>query len=354
MKRQTESHEAADAFYSENREAMDAGAVLDWPERYTRGKETSALQHAENLLCDLGEDVFAAEYQNTPEEDKPSVYSLTATLVASRVHPGRHRGDVPSEGRAIVAATDLNHYGLHSGAIAFTNDQTAYVAWYGRLDREGRGIVPKNCPESEAKRRMFEALVEHGAHIAELPLLRDGQSVRVGLWIIDAGYMPDIVRRYVEGPGRSLGIPVLPARGFNADKYRPAGKGTIGRPREQCHYTESTVAGRFLAFNSDYWREVSQRAWLASPNAPGSLSLFEGRHAEFADHVSREKLIEKLHGQFGPVWRWHVQPGWHDWGDVVTMTYVGAAWGGIGTGGYTPLPVPKRKRYSQADFNRRD
>ena len=342
--RKNEGADAADAFYQEHREEMDAGAVMDWPERFTRGKESSALEHAENLLCDLGEDVFAAEYQNTPEEAKPSVYNLTAALVASRVHPGRRRGDVPSEGRAIVAATDLNHYALHSGAIAFTNDQTAYVAWYGRLDHEGRGIVPTNCPESEAKRLMFEALVEHGAHMAALPLIKDGQSIRPGLWIVDAGYMPDIVRRYVEGPGRTLGIPILPARGFSADKYRPTGKGTIGKPREQCHYTESAVAGRFLAFNSDYWREVSQRAWLASPNAPGSLSLFEGRHVEFSEQVTRERLLEKLRGEYGPVWRWHVQPGWHDFGDVVTLCYAGAAWGGIGTAGEAPRPPMRRRR----------
>jgi hypothetical protein len=279
---------------------------------------------------------------------------LTAALVASRVHSGRRRGELPTEARLIVAATDLNHYGLHSAAAGFGNDQTAWLAWYGRHDNAGRGIVPTNCPESEAKRMMFEALVTHGATVAGLPLTRDGQAVRPGLWIVDAGYMPDVVKRFLEGPARTLGIPVMAARGFGADKYRPAGKGTIGAPREQCHLAESGIAGRFLAFCSDYWREVSQRAWLASPNAPGSLSLFDGmRHREFSEQVTREKLVEKLQGQYGPVWRWHVQPGWHDYGDVVTMLYAGAAWGGIGTGGYVEPPKPTRKRYSQADLTRR-
>jgi hypothetical protein len=353
-KRREESHAAADAFYSANRAAMDKGASMDWNERFTKGKETSALQHAENLLCDLGEETFAAEYMNDPQEKHPSVYDLTAALVASRVHAGRRRGELPTEGRLIVAATDLNHYALHSAAAGFGNDQTAWLAWYGRHDGDGRGIVPKNCPESEAKRRMFEALVTHGATVAGLPLTRDGEAVRPGLWIVDAGYMPDVVRRYLEGPARTLGIPVMAARGFNAEKYRPAGNGTIGAPREQCHLAESGIAGRFLAFNSDYWREVSQRAWLASPNAPGSLSLFDGtRHRDFSEQVTREKLVEKLQGQYGPVWRWHVAPGWHDYGDAVTMLYAGAAWGGIGTGGYVEPTKPTRKRYSQADLTRR-
>jgi hypothetical protein len=338
MKRRTESQEAASAFYTDNREAMDAGAEVDWPERYTPGEEVSAIQHAENLLCDLGEDVFDAEYQNAPKENHPSVYQITPALVASRVHTGRERGEIPAEARAIVAGTDLNHYGLHSSVVGFANDQTGWLAWYGRLDNEGTGIVPANCPEAEAKRAMYEALVRHGQQMAALPLTRAGQPARVGLWIIDAGYMPDVVRRYVDGPGRALGIPIMPARGYSADKYRPGGH-TIGQPREGCHFTESSIAGRFLAFNACYWREIAQRAFLGTPNAPGSLSLYEhGRHTEFSEHVCREKLIEKLAGQMGYVWRWHQVPGWHDYLDALVMTYVGAAWGGIGT----VLDAPKQ------------
>ncbi|OGV61310.1 MAG: hypothetical protein A2498_00885 [Lentisphaerae bacterium RIFOXYC12_FULL_60_16] len=347
MKRKTESQESANAFYREHQTDMDAGAVLDWPERFTKGKEISAIQHAENLVIDLGEDVFSAEYQNAPKEKQASIYELSADIVASRIHPGRHRGDVPQEGRLIVSATDLNHYGLHSVVAGFANDQTGWVLAYGRHDKEGAGIVPQNCPESEAKRRMFEALVVHGGELASVNLIRNGQAVRPGLWVIDGGYMPDVVKRYIEGPGRTLGIPTIAARGYSADRYRPTPKNCIGAPRENCHLTESPIAGRFLAFNADAWREVSQRAWLASPNAPGSLSLFEGRHTEFAGQVTRERLVEKLHGQYGPVWRWVTAPGWHDYGDALTMCFVGAAWGGIGTTGEHIVrrarPAPRRQ-----------
>ena len=304
------------------------------------------MQHAENLLCDLGEEVFAAEYQNDPSEKHPSSYDLTAGLVAARVFTSRMRFTVPHEARVLTAATDLNHYGLHSVAVAFCNDQTAAVSWYGRHDNDGQGIIERNTPEGEAKRRMFEALVKHGRELAALPFARDGQSVRPALWVSDGGYMHDVAQRYAEGPGRALGFSVMVARGYSADRYRPSGPHVIGKPREQVHFTESTM-GRFLAFNADHWREVSQRAWLGTPGAPGGLSLFDGqRHSEFAEQVCREKLVEKLQGQFGPVWRWHVQPGWHDYGDALTMAYVAAAWGGIGTAGGLPavrLPATRRR-----------
>jgi hypothetical protein len=272
-----------------------------------------------------------AERQNQPLRENITVYDFAPALICSRVQENRQRGDVPAESRLIVAGTDLNHYGLHLTVSAFAADQTGWLVWYARHDNEGAGIVPKDCPEAEAKRRMFEALVIHGQALATIPLRRSGQGVRVGLWLVDAGYMPDVVRRYLDGPGRTLGIPVMAARGYGFDKYRPTPKNCIGAPREQCHLAESPIAGRFLAFNADYWREISQRAWLGTPNAPGSLSLFAGRHVEFAEQVCREKLLEKLIGQYGAVWRWATAPGWHDYGDAVTLNYVAAAWSGIGT-----------------------
>jgi hypothetical protein len=334
----------ARAFYAAHKPALTAGLSVSWEHRLDRKRgDPDACFAALWDFYRLGEAAFMAERQNAPLKENPTVYDLTPELVASRMHPGRRRCDVPAEARLLIAATDLNFYGLHSAVAGFGNDGTAWLVAYGRHDGDGREIVPKDTPEPEAKRRMFEALVKHGHELAGLPLLRNGQSFRPALWVVDAGFMPDVVRRFAEGPGRTMGVPIMPARGFNFDKYRPTPKNCIGHPREQCHLTESPVAGRFLAFNSCFWREVSQRAWLAMPNAPGSLSLFEGRHVEIAEHVTRERLIEKLQGQFGTVWRWRTAPGWHDYGDAVTMCYVGAAWGGIGTGGAMPAPV--RRRY---------
>ncbi len=324
---------AAREFYQLHKTELTEGLTVSWSERFdVKRKDPDALYAAMLDFYRLGEFSFMAERQNRPMKEKATVYSLTAGIVASRVHSGRNHGDVPKEARILVAGTDLNHYGLHSASVAYSNDGTGWIPWYYRHDNDGRGIVPKDCPETEAKRRMFEALVIHGRQLAALPLTREGQGVRVGLWIIDAGYFPDVVKRYVEGPGRLLGLQVMAARGYGFDKYRPTEKNCIGKPREQCHLAESPVAGRFVAFNADYWREVSQRAWLSTPNAPGSISLFDGaRHSEFAEQVTREKLLEKIKGQYGYIWRWVTAPGWHDYGDALTMCYVASAWAGIGT-----------------------
>jgi hypothetical protein len=330
--RREESADAAHTYYIEHQIEMDAGAVLDWPERYNHDTEVSALEHAENLLCDRGEEVFAAEYQNAPIEGAGSIYRLTHETILNCVHVGRQRGEIPAQSKVVVVATDINHYGLHSVAAAYGNDQTAWVPWYYRHDNDGRGIVDPNTPEIEAKRKVFAALVDAGNGISALRFRQDGAEVACGLWLIDGGYMPDIVRRYIEGPGRSVGVTVAMVRGFSADRYRPHGKNVVGKPREWCHMTDTAIAGRHIAFCSDYWREVAQKAWLSAPNAPGSCSLYDGgRHREYAEHICRERLILKTIVNGITIWRWNTQPGWHDYGDCMTMAYVGAAWCGIGT-----------------------
>lgn len=354
--RREESQEAANEYYRANREAMDAGAELDWPERFD-ANEISAIQSAENLLCDRGEEVFQAEYQNDPlTESKRGVYSLSWEHVATHYLPGRRAGVLPVGAKTVVAATDVNLYGLHSVCVGFANDMSGWVPWYGVHGGEDGGIIgDQQDPETELKRKVFEALVREGERIAGLRLRVDAvtegaEVLPVGLWFIDAGYMPDVVRRYIDGPGRRVGVQVLPARGFNADKYRPSPKNVIGKPREQCHMSESTVAGRFIAFSTDYWREVWQKALLAEVDAPGALTLFDpgpgAHHRNLAEQCTRERLVDKyphkITGQM--VWDWSSEPGRHDYGDCMTMAYAAAAWGGIGTGGKVERQAPALAR----------
>jgi len=332
------------AFYRVNKTAMVEGMKLSAPAAFkAHEKQRDARYAAMALYYQMGAPAFMAEKQQQPEARQASMYELSAEVVASRVHAGRKVGRIPADAKVIVAATDLNHYGLHTAVIGFANDQTGWIAHYVRHDNHGRGLIPKKCPEMRAKQLMAEALEIHGREIAAMPLMHGDESARVGLWMIDAGYMPDVVKRYIEGPARELNIPVMACRGYQHSRYRPSGASTIGQPREQCHHAKTEISGHFIAFNVCYWREVSQRGWLASPNSPGSLSLPVGHHGEFADQVTRERLIEKLHGNTGTVWIWHTAPGWHDWGDCLYMCYVGAAWSGIGTGGRVTIQRKARR-----------
>jgi len=327
----------ATEFYRENQAVMDKGSKLSSPELFDPDCEISALQHAHNLLIEVGESGFDSEYQNEPKNQDVSIYDLTPELIMSRENI-RDKYQIPDWGKVLIAATDINLYGLHSSMVSFGNDQSSSVVWFGRLDNKGRPLVPKNTPEQQQKTAVYEALVRHGKLIIE-----SGQPL--DLWLIDRGYFPDVVHKYINEVGKNLPFDVFAAWGASAERYKPSGKGTIGAPREQCHATEWPI-GKGISFNMHYWCEVMQKAWLGSVGAPGSCSLYRNCDSkEFAEHICRQKLIEKFDGKYGVVWKYHQAPGRNDYGDSMYMCYVGAAWLGIGTSGHVEKKQqPKRRR----------
>jgi hypothetical protein len=89
--RQGNAGQEATEFYDLNREAMDDGAEIAWPERFNHD-ELSAIQHAMNLKLQ-DEAAFFAEYQNEPlPEDTEGDDELTAEQIAAKINRFR-RGD---------------------------------------------------------------------------------------------------------------------------------------------------------------------------------------------------------------------------------------------------------------------
>jgi len=72
-----------------------------------------------------------------------------------------------------------------------------------------------------------------------------------------------------------------------------------------------------------------QRAWLDMIGSPGSINLPKGNHIEFAEHIIRERLIDKVVTSTVTVRIFAEMPGWHDYSDALTYCYVAAAWLGI-------------------------
>ena len=328
------------AFYNEHGDKLREGLEVSWEHRYDADKGQPDAYYAAMLdFYQMGEAAFMAERQNDPLEAETSVFDLTAKLILSRTSEVRVQGEVAADTAFITAATDVNHYGLHWAAIGFRGDMTGQVARYGVHGGRRGGLVPKNVPEQERDRLIFEALTAHGERLANMTFDDKGDGRKLDLWLIDGGYAHATVQRYAQNV--RLPFPVMVSRGYGFANYRPFGKSMVGKPKECCHMAKSDL-GRWVAFNADYWREVMQRAWLGLVDAPGSLSLFCGKnHTEIADQVCRERLVEKMQGRTGIVWKWNTAPGWHDYGDALYMCYVAAAWLGLSA---TGVPRPRRKR----------
>ena len=320
----------AGAYYAANREAMDQGAELSDPDLYDHRiltdppaapipYELSAIQHAWNERLRRGEDAYFSQIENAPRRARGSGYDLATATVAGRLN-GLDRRALPPGARALACFVDVNEAaGLRWALVAIGRSMVGAVVDYGRFPARGR-LCPPNLADLDAKRRVYDAL----AH-----LLRDIEALNLPIRClgIDRGYMPDIIHLFARNARARF--PILPCWGFGSTRYRPEGKHTVGQPGHYCHLSESPN-GQFLAVQADYWREVVQRAFLAEPLAPGSLSLW-GRgataHMPFAENITAEVLADKAIGATGTFWKWHHRPGAENhWLDATVGCFAILAW----------------------------
>jgi len=316
--------EASTEFYRENREAMDKGCVIANDALYDKECELSAIHHAYNLLYSVGFDAFMAEYQNEPTDSAASLYDLSAKIILEKCG-NIPRNAVPETSDILVAFTDINHYALSWTVVSFETDMTAHVVNYGKFPERGN-LVEKNDNELTRNKKIFAGLKALGTKLESMSFMKGTNSVALNGFLIDRGYAADAVYSYIRSARH--GFPVLAARGYASNKYSPTTRGTIGKPREECHVSKSQK-GQFIAFNADFWREVMQKAWLPEQGSPGGISIFGSKaemHRDFADEICCEYLLEKVIGERYTLYKWgYAVGGRNDYGDAVYGCYVGAA-----------------------------
>ena len=336
---------AATEFYRKNRKAMDAGAVVSWPTRKRDG-ELSALQTAENLLIETGQQ-FWAEYQNDPQDNAAGQYELTIDQILTHATdlPRLH---LPERAQHLVGHADINRTGLHWCVTAFDQAMTAHVVAYGNWPPRGE-LWAQNATAQVRQASIYRGLSELMGQVVAADFRRGGAQVRPSLFLIDASYEAETVHRFCEawrGPFRCM-----PAIGRAAHRYRWSKATLVGRPAEQAHVQrpQSRLCPYVMA-NVDHWREVAQRAWLAEVGEAGGCTIHAvanpRAHVPFAEHVTAEKLAQKYETELGWRWEWTHAVGTHwDWGDALTGCWVAAALEGLSSGG---VPTVRKKKVCRA------
>lgn len=324
------NQDEAKNFYYENKEKMINGFQVSWQEKYNHKTEPDVYYSTMAKMYTMGTTAFFAEFQNTAQDEK-NVSIMVSEENILQHQCERHGGIVPDDCVLLVAGTDINLYGLHSVVLGFTRDFRMHLIRHMIYDRNGLGLCEENATSIAQKKAIYDALVRHGAEITAMNYQYKNSVVRVQQWIIDAGYESEIVKNYITQYGRFQGVHVYPARGYDALHYKPTPKNTIGTPREQCHLTESVATGKYIAYNADYWREFMLLAFLGTPGNIGTISLPQGNFQQYAEHVSRIRLLEKIIGQYATAYKWNMLPGRHDWADATMLCIVGASFFGLST-----------------------
>lgn len=297
----------ATEFYEKNREAMDAGAAVAWPERMEPG-EVSGLQCAMNKFLDEPRG-FAAEYQNDPEDESVTrgVKSLATAELVKRLS-GLPRYEVPREASRLTAFIDCGGgkgRGIWYAVTAWDQQFGGAVIDYGTWPRQPRSIFAADDMRPGLA-EMYPALSEPARLYAGLTALatevmgrvyqreRGGGELRIERCLIDCGYLSQAVYQWCrESPYAAA---VYPSKGIartttarGIAEWRP-------RPGERSGFhwrltVSETGRGQMVQFDPDAWKSKAYDALTVPMGTAGRLALWGNEpraHEMIAEHLAAE------------------------------------------------------------------
>ena len=316
----------ATEFYSKHHKAMDAGAVVAWPECFTEG-ELSAVQHAMNIKV-RSEEAFWAEAQNEPlPTEDSSLELLTADEIAAKVN-GLPRGMVPMGCDTVTAFVDVGQKLLWYVVAAFGPGFPGGVIDYGTYPdqerryftgRDAKRTLRRSHPGTGAEGAIFAGLEKiTGMLLGREWVREDGAPLRIQLCLIDAGYKPDVVHQFcrqsrqaallMPSLGRGISASMLPVNEF---------------PRKQgerfgFHWWMPALkvrrALRHVVLDVNYWKMFVHERLRTAMGDKGCVSLFGERaptHRLLAEHLTAERPIE-TQGRGRTVVEWKLPPSQPD------------------------------------------
>ncbi len=335
--------EDATEFYRSNREAMDAGAVVAWPERFNPD-ELSAVQNAMNLKLQ-DEAAFFSEYQNEPMPLETQGLQLTASMVCERVNQ-MERKVVPGTANVLTAAIDVQKDLLYYAVIAWGSDFTGHVIDYGTwpdqhksyfLLREANPTLRVATKQSTLDASLYAALKSLCEKLLDHDWTTEGGGVsRVERCLIDAnwGESTEVVYRFAKQGG------------FNVTPSHGKGIGAAGSPIGDWPRKPGEKRGlnwiqpipkagrvRHVIFDSNFWKSFVHARLTVPLGETGALTIYGDRptaHRMFSDHVVAETKT-RTSGRGREVDEWRPRPHKPDnhWLDAVVQASVAASMQGV-------------------------
>ena len=352
----------ATEFYREHQEAMDAGAVVAWPERFNPD-EISAIQYAMDLRFQ-DEVAFQSEYQNDPlPDDIGGDTLLSIDEIASKVN-GLPKESVPLACDKIICFIDIQKALLFYTVVAWSDDFTGAVLDYGTWpDQKSRMFslatanptIQSTFPSAGLEGGIYAALERLVDQLLSKEWAReDGAMLKIGKTMIDAnwGASTDIVYQFCrQSPWGGI---IYPAHGRYvgaSSKPMTEYRKTVG-DKIGFNWMIPSVAGkraiRHVIFDSNFWKSFIHARLAVMLGDRGCLSFYGRRpdiHQLIAEHLTAEYRV-KTTGRGRIVDEWKLRPDrsdnhWFDClaGCAVCGSMLGATMPEFGT----PMPLKQRK-----------
>ena len=314
-------------YYVDNREAMDAGAVVGNPGRYAREsypRQVSAVQAFYDDVADKGWPYALTELQNDPPPDDPNEErsGITEAIVrgSHKEYAGRCRGvqaGVALDGtNSVTAFIDVGKRRLHWLVMGWRSGGRAHVVDYGvhRTDR------PDVVGEEAAISTALDELADAFSLAAYASLIRF-----VG---VDAGHWNRTIYDFVGRHGE-------PYRATMGDsKYRHPKPGREKRPGPDVArwYHSRQPSGTWVVnFDPDHWKHdlhsrLMTQPGVEEPPAEKSVTLFGSEpreHVELSEHLTAEEYVRRFVDGKGWKESWNTRHKQNHWFDCAVGCLVG-------------------------------
>lgn len=359
---------AATQFYKDNRAAMDAGCVANWPARFN-DDEISAVQNAMNLYF-RDEASFRTEYQNEPAETIAAASVIEPATVAAAVN-GQPRGYIPSEASFLTGFIDVHKKVLYWAVCAWSRDFNGVVVDYGTWPRQNKEVfvAADAFPDlfmsgntNSVESAVYKGLEDLTHRLFTVDFMRaDGTTIELERVGVDNGWgqtRQTVLRAIHESPYRARLYPshgrYYSATSRQMDEYNITA--TTRRGDHWVYYRDPRKApGGQLLFDTNHWKTRLYNALRSTAGDPGRLRIdgAPAEHTLLTRHLGAEYAIQdEANGIKKDVWRARGK-GWTDnhWLDCLTSCMVAASFNGARFID-APAEPPKRRRRSFADIQR--
>jgi len=360
----------ATEFYRANREAMDAGAIIAWPERFNED-ELSAIQHAMNLRF-RDEAAFFAEYQNEPIIEAIGEEMLTAEQIAAKLN-GYRPGEIPIGCNHLTMFIDVQQKVLFWMLCGWEENFTGYIVDYGAWPdqkrayfslRDLRATIGRAVAGAGMEGQIFGALEK----LCEERLPRvyrreDGAAMRIDRCLVDAnwGQSTDVVYQFCRQS--SFAGVLLPSHG----KYVGASSIPFSEYKRKhgdrvgLHWRIPNTIGkrqvRHVLIDTNYWKSFVHARLAVAMGDPGCLSLSgrdEKAHRLLADHLTAEYRVKSLaQGRTVDEWKLRATRPDNHWLDCLVGCAVAASIQGAVLAGVEMPSVRREARLRLSNLQRR-
>lgn len=363
--------EEANEFYLANREAMDEGCKVAWPQRFEAG-EHSAIQHAMNLRFDRGDAAFFAEYQNEPLPDvPPDADVMTAEAIAAKTN-GAKRREIPAEASHLTAFIDVQGKMLYWMVCAWQDNFTGFIVDYGTEPdqkspyftlRDARRSLKMATPNAGQEGAIYAGLDRVCEHLLDREWVRrDGAAMRIDRALVDAnwGESTDVVYKFcrqskwsgvlLPSHGRGVGPSAVPFSDYTRKRGERVGLNW------RMPLTAGKRAVRHVIYDTNFWKSFVHARLAVAMGDPGCLSLFgdkHERHRMVAEHIAAEYRVKtEGRGRTVDVWKLRADGLDNHFLDTLVGNAVAANMEGVELAGLGEVRERRRRKVSFSEMQR--